>query len=91
MQIEWINHASFIVNSGSVRLIADPWLFGRAFNESWELFVPSKFTADDFDSVTHIWFSHEHPDHFSPPVLSGSPRKPESRLASFSKKQETIG
>ena len=80
MQIEFINHASFIVNSGCVRLVTDPWLFGRAFNESWDLLVLSKFTPDDFDGVTHIWFSHEHPDHFSPPVLSQIPEKTRKQI-----------
>jgi hypothetical protein len=80
MQIEWINHASFVVNSGSVRLATDPWLFGKVFNESWELLVPSKFTTDDFDGVTHIWLSHEHPDHFSPPVLSQIPEKTRKQI-----------
>jgi UDP-MurNAc hydroxylase len=70
MEVEWVNHASFIISSGRVRLLTDPWIFGRAFNESWDLLVPSRFTIDDFNHITHIWFSHEHPDHFSPPVLS---------------------
>ncbi len=26
-------------------------------------------TFDDFKDITHIWFSHEHPDHFLPDNL----------------------
>jgi L-ascorbate metabolism protein UlaG (beta-lactamase superfamily) len=99
MEIEWVNHASFVVSSGRIRLLTDPWIFGRAFNESWDLLVPSKFSIDDFSRITHIWFSHEHPDHFSPPVLSRIPettRKEirvlfqqtrDQRVVSFCKKQ----
>lgn len=50
----------------NVRLICDPWISGTAFNNGWELLVPSVFASEDFRNVTHIWFSHEHPDHFSP-------------------------
>jgi len=99
MEIEWVNHASFVVSSGRIRLLTDPWIFGRAFNESWDLLVPSKFSIDDFSRITHIWFSHEHPDHFSPPVLSRIPEKTrkailvlfqqtrDQRVVSFCKKQ----
>lgn len=53
--------------------MADPWLEGRVFNESWEHLIPSKFTYDDFRDITHLWFSHEHPDHFYPPNLKKIP------------------
>ncbi|NJN84287.1 MAG: MBL fold metallo-hydrolase [Caldilineaceae bacterium] len=71
--IEWVNHASFVLAYGEVRLICDPWLFGSAFNNGWDLLCATRFTADDFRDITHIWFSHEHPDHFSPPVLRQIP------------------
>jgi UDP-MurNAc hydroxylase len=66
MLIEWVNHASFVVESGSVHLICDPWLEGTAFNHGWRLISPTVFRYEDFARITHIWFSHEHPDHFSP-------------------------
>lgn len=69
MQIEWVNHASFILQSQNIRLLCDPWLEGRVFHEGWELLSPTAFTYENFDSITHLWFSHEHPDHFNPPNL----------------------
>jgi UDP-MurNAc hydroxylase len=80
MLIEWVNHASFIVESGPVRLISDPWLEGTAFNNGWNLLTPTKLAYDDFASITHIWFSHEHPDHFSPPNLKKIPEEFRSRI-----------
>jgi UDP-MurNAc hydroxylase len=73
VRIEWVNHASFIVESGAVRLICDPWLEGSAFNDGWNLLSPTKLSYDDFSKTTHIWFSHEHPDHFSPMSLRKIP------------------
>jgi UDP-MurNAc hydroxylase len=66
MLIEFVNHASLIISSGDVRLISDPWLEGKVFDEGWDLVATSAMTFDDFKNISHVWFSHEHPDHFSP-------------------------
>lgn len=73
MRIVWVNHASFIVESRLVRLICDPWLEGSAFNDGWNLVSRTKMTYEEFSRITHIWFSHEHPDHFSPSNLRKIP------------------
>lgn len=73
MQIQFVNHASFVCEHNGVRLLCDPWLYGSAFNDGWDLIVESRFTADQFANVSYIWFSHEHPDHFSPRVLMDIP------------------
>jgi UDP-MurNAc hydroxylase len=65
MLIGFVNHASLIITSGNVRLISDLWLEGRVFHEGWDLIAKSVMTFEDFKDITHIWFSHEHPDHFS--------------------------
>jgi hypothetical protein len=72
--ITWVNHASYILKYESFSLITDPWLFGSAFNKGWDLYAPTTFQVQDFAAISHIWFSHEHPDHFSPPVLSAIPK-----------------
>jgi L-ascorbate metabolism protein UlaG (beta-lactamase superfamily) len=69
MLVEFVNHASLIVTAGNVRLIADPWLEGRVFHDGWDLVASSVMTFEDFKDITHIWFSHEHPDHFLPDNL----------------------
>jgi L-ascorbate metabolism protein UlaG (beta-lactamase superfamily) len=73
MQIEFVNHASVVVRTGSVRLLCDPWLSGTAFDDGWALLSDSRFEAGDFADITHLWFSHEHPDHFSPAALRAIP------------------
>ena len=75
MKLEWINHASFIIRSGDIRLITDPWIEGTAFNHGWKLVSQTAFRYQDFSDVTHIWLSHEHPDHFSPPNLKRIPEE----------------
>ena len=73
MRMTWVNHASFVLESGCVRLICDPWIEGRTFNDGWQLLSPTKMRYEDFAEITHIWFSHEHPDHFLPPNLKRIP------------------
>ncbi|HLF18213.1 MAG TPA: MBL fold metallo-hydrolase [Candidatus Omnitrophota bacterium] len=75
IKIHWVNHASFIVSYKNIRLMSDPWLFGPVFNNGWDLLVKTPFSMDDFGKVTHIWFSHEHPDHFCPPVIKKIPEQ----------------
>jgi len=71
--ITFVNHASVIFSHDDVKLITDPWIFGSAFNNGWSLLSKSKFQIEDFANITHIWFSHEHPDHFHPGVLNQIP------------------
>lgn len=71
--IEWVNHASFILDDGGARIISDPWLEGPAFDFGWDLLSKTVLPYDAFKGITHLWLSHEHPDHFSPPNLKAIP------------------
>ena len=73
--IEFVNHASFIVEFNGVRIISDPWLFGSAFNDGWRLLCDVPFDLERFREIDYVWISHEHPDHFSPDVLSRIPEE----------------
>lgn len=78
--ITFVNHASVIFSHGGVNLITDPWIHGSAFNNSWELTSKSKMKIEDFNKITHIWFSHEHPDHFSPKILELIPLETRKKI-----------
>lgn len=69
----WVNHASFVFQYDTVQIMTDPWLFGSAFNNGWDLLCETQFPLERFHDITHLWFSHEHPDHFAPPVLQQIP------------------
>lgn len=69
MEVKLINHSCVLVKKDDVRIICDPWLEGKVFDNGWDLIVPSAIEYDDFKDITHIWFSHEHPDHFFPPNI----------------------
>ena len=73
--IDWVNHASFVVRRGDVGLLTDPWLVGTAFDDGWALHSPTQLGPEVLDAITHIWVSHEHPDHFSPGSLRTIPEE----------------
>ncbi len=67
-KITFLNHASFIIHHNNIRLLVDPYLFGSAFNNGWRLLTEVDHSKQ-LDDLTHIFYSHEHPDHFSIPFL----------------------
>lgn len=75
--IRFINHASFMITSGKTALVCDPWIGGTAFDDGWRLVTEAEHPA--LEAITHIWYSHEHPDHFSIGFLRSVPeyRRPE--------------
>jgi L-ascorbate metabolism protein UlaG (beta-lactamase superfamily) len=79
-RFEWVNHAGFVFDYDGVRLLSDPWIEGTAFNNGWALLSDTRFRYEDFETLTHIWFSHEHPDHFSPPNIRRIPERARAHI-----------
>lgn len=75
--IRFVNHASFVVETRGVRLLCDPWIAGSAFHNGWNLL--KEVPHPGLDQIDFIWFSHEHPDHFSVSFLRSI--APERRAA----------
>jgi UDP-MurNAc hydroxylase len=71
MRLTLINHACCKVEADGIGLLFDPWTEGPAFNGGWDLLIPTPMSFEAIMAgVSHIWISHEHPDHFSPAFLS---------------------
>ena len=73
MKVTMISHASVLIEDGPIVLLTDPWFMGEVFNESWSLLCPPVLTPTTLQGVTHIWISHEHPDHLHFPTLKAIP------------------
>lgn len=80
MELRMISHASVLLKSGRVSILTDPWLTGDAFNDSWSLLCKPALSPAEMDEITHIWISHEHPDHLSFPSLNGIPAEQRSKI-----------
>jgi len=64
MKIQFINHASVIFKCGETKILTDPWYCGHPFNNGWSLLVEKDIDINKLD-FNYLWYSHEHPDHFS--------------------------
>ena len=73
MRLTFVGHASLLLDHGGVSLLCDPWLEGDAFNEGWAAWPAPCLTPEQLERVTHLWVSHEHPDHLSIPTLRSLP------------------
>jgi UDP-MurNAc hydroxylase len=78
MKVQFVGHASIIVEVGNAKVLCDPWLFGKVFNDGWAL--ASESYKPDFSQITHIWISHEHPDHLHFPSLKSIPESERKRI-----------
>jgi hypothetical protein len=64
-----IAHACIRIESQHSLMLCDPWFSGYAFNDGWRLEPVPDPDKISLDGLTHIWISHEHPDHLHFPTL----------------------
>ena len=71
IEFNFINHSSFSIKKDDTILTVDTWIDGCVFNNSWKLLTKTpKDMVNIVKRSSHVWFSHEHPDHFNPPNLN---------------------
>jgi len=65
--IQFINHASVLISHGDTKILSDPWYNGTVFHNGWRLLYENEEEKihDILKTITHIFISHEHPDHFN--------------------------
>lgn len=80
MKIQFIAHASVLIEAADCTILTDPWYKGTAFNDSWKLFPEPQWDESLFDRVDYLWISHEHPDHFSIATLKAIPQSFKDRV-----------
>ena len=64
MKIEILNHAAIVIESGTLKLLCDPWFSGTCFEQGWGLKYHNPQCFEVAKSCTHLWISHFHGDHF---------------------------
>ena len=69
MNIQFYSHACFSIENEDAILLNDPYLSGTAFNDGWDLIVDDVIFDRFTEKKLFIYYSHEHPDHFSIPFL----------------------
>jgi hypothetical protein len=69
MIINFLNHASVLIQIDQIKLLTDPWFEGYCFNGGWGLRYNNEVAWEKAAGATHLWVSHYHGDHFHPPTL----------------------
>ena len=66
-KIQFINHASVLISYNNIGLLSDPWYDHTVFHKGWRLLYETQLedVLNVLDSTSHIFISHEHPDHFN--------------------------
>ncbi len=80
MRTTLISHSSVLIEAGGLSIWCDPWLDGKVFAESWALLDKPADLTEVYERVTHIWVSHEHPDHFHLGSLRDLPQEVKDRV-----------
>jgi UDP-MurNAc hydroxylase len=75
VRIQFINHASVKLITTHSRITSDPWYSGAAFDNGWDLIRSDPEMTATGSGATHIWLSHEHPDHFSMAFFNSTPNR----------------
>lgn len=80
MRVHLVSHASVVVETPDTRIWSDPWLLGKAFNDSWSLHPAPVYDPALLAEIDFLWISHEHPDHFHIPTLRSLPEAFKQRV-----------
>jgi UDP-MurNAc hydroxylase len=69
MKFTVIGHACLFIETGSERILVDPWLSGSCYWRSWWHFPPNTAIRQEFLEPEYVYLSHHHFDHFHYPSL----------------------
>jgi UDP-MurNAc hydroxylase len=89
MRINMVGHASVVIGTSAGNILCDPWLLGKAFNNSWSLRPAPVLPGELLGEVDYLWISHEHPDHFSVPTLRSFPAEFKARVTVLFQKKNS--
>jgi UDP-MurNAc hydroxylase len=68
-KLQFLSHASCIVETNKVKILMDPWLVGSCYWRSWWNYPPVKEGLIDNLNIDAIYITHVHWDHWHGPSL----------------------
>ena len=69
LELKTISRACASIRCNERKLIFDPWLSGKTFNNGWERKDEIDINTISEQEIDYVHISHEHPDHFYIPTL----------------------
>ena len=65
MRLQNINNATTLITLNRVKLLFDPWVVGKLYQNSWSPYPKQHINDEWFQDVTHIFISHIDQDHWT--------------------------
>lgn len=75
MRVTFLGHACHLVETGTHRIVTDPWLTDPIFAGAVERAPTLTFGVSDLPPIDAIALTHGHLDHFNAPSLAAFPDK----------------
>jgi len=64
MILQNINNATTLIDNNEVRMLFDPWIVGKLYQNSWSPYPKQKILKKWFSNIDYIYISHIDPDHW---------------------------
>lgn len=64
MILQNINNATTLIDNNEVRMLFDPWVVGKLYQNSWSPYPKQKIFKNWFSKIDYIYISHIDPDHW---------------------------
>jgi L-ascorbate metabolism protein UlaG (beta-lactamase superfamily) len=74
VKLEYISHACVLIDTGTLKIVSDPWLEGPAYLDQWHVF-PRPVRPEAAADADVLVISHGHEDHLHGPTLESLPNK----------------
>lgn len=75
MKLQNINNSTTLITLNKVKLLFDPWVVGKLYQNSWSPYPKQHINDEWFQDVTHIFISHIDHDHWDIQTLKKINRK----------------
>ena len=59
-----INNATTLIQHIETKIIFDPWIIGKLYQNSWSPYPKQEVLRSWFKNVEYIYISHIDPDHW---------------------------
>src|SRR6056297_2418135 len=69
MKLHYLASASVVVETGSTKVLCDPWLLDGAFHGAWNHYPPLEFSPEEYAHVDYVYLSRDHPGRFHRPTV----------------------
>lgn len=73
MKVEYISHASLLIETKDLKIATDPWFNGAAYCDQWHVF-PRPVNVEALNRADFVLLSHGHEDHLHEPTLKLLPK-----------------